>query len=80
MSDEIWTRDEVDSPCVKICMIHPETGLCIGCRRSIDEIGRWSAMTPEERSEIIAVLPERNPGPTRRSGGASARKRARQRR
>ena len=24
MSDEVWTRDEIESPCVKICLIHPE--------------------------------------------------------
>ena len=77
MTDEIWQRDEVDSPCVKICIIHPETRLCLGCRRSIDEISRWSGMTTEERREITAVLAERNPGPNRRSGGAGARRAAR---
>ena len=77
MTDEIWKRDEDDSPCVKICMIHPETRLCIGCRRSIGEISGWSRMTPEMRREIIAALPGRNPGPSRRSGGAGARRAAR---
>ncbi len=77
MSDEVWERDEVDSPCVKICIIHPESGLCLGCRRSADEISRWSCMSPEQRREITAALPARNPGPTRRSGGASARRAAR---
>jgi predicted Fe-S protein YdhL (DUF1289 family) len=77
MTDEIWQRDEVDSPCVKICIIHPETRLCLGCRRSIDEISRWSGLTPEQRRDIVAVLPDRDPGPKRRSGGASARRAAR---
>ena len=54
MSDDIWQRDEVDSPCVKICIIHPESGLCLGCCRSIDEISRWSGMTPEERRQVTA--------------------------
>ena len=31
MSDEIWARQEVDSPCIKICVIHPEERLCVGC-------------------------------------------------
>ncbi len=75
MNDEIWQRDEVESPCVKICIIHPESRLCLGCRRSIDEISRWSRMSPEERREIAAALPGRDPGPTRRRGGASARRR-----
>ena len=77
MTDEIWKRDEVESPCVKVCVVHPETRLCVGCRRSIDEISRWSRMTPDERRSVIAALPDRSPGPARRSGGAGAR-RARQ--
>jgi predicted Fe-S protein YdhL (DUF1289 family) len=77
MNDEIWQRDEVESPCVKICIIHPESRLCLGCRRSIDEISRWSRMSPEERREIAAALPGRDPGPTRRRGGAGARRAAR---
>ena len=76
MTDEVWKRDEVDSPCVKICIIQPESRLCIGCRRSIDEISRWSRMTPEERGEIKAVLPDRKLSPARRSGGARTRRAA----
>ena len=71
MSDEIWRRDEVDSPCVKICLLHPETRVCIGCYRTLDEIGRWSAMTPEERIRIMAELPARRPEQHRRGGRAA---------
>jgi len=74
MTDEIWKRDEVDSPCIKVCVVHPETRLCVGCRRSIDEISRWSRMTTDERRAVLAQLPGRSPGPTRRSGGAGARR------
>ncbi|MEM8740604.1 MAG: DUF1289 domain-containing protein [Pseudomonadota bacterium] len=56
MSDRIWKRQEVESPCVKICVVHPQAGICVGCHRSIEEIGRWSAMTPEERREIMEAL------------------------
>jgi predicted Fe-S protein YdhL (DUF1289 family) len=74
MTDEIWQRDEIESPCVKICVIHPETRLCLGCHRSIDEIAGWSRMTPEARRKVMAALPDRNPAPGRRSGGARARR------
>ena len=77
ISDEIWQRDEIESPCVKICIIHPESRLCLGCRRTAGEISRWSRMTPEERRQVTAALPGRDPGPTRRSGGARARRAAR---
>lgn len=71
--DEVWRREEVESPCVKICMIHPESRLCVGCRRTIEEIGTWSRLSAEQRRAIMAELPDRNPGRTSRSGGRSAR-------
>ncbi len=73
MSDDVWKRDEIQSPCIKICVIHPETRLCTGCSRSIDEIGGWSKMSAEERSTIMAELPTRSPVPKGRRGGRSAR-------
>ncbi len=69
-----WAREEIESPCVKICMLHPQTGLCVGCARSGDEIARWGSMSPAERSAIMAALPQRNPAPTTRRGGRSARR------
>ena len=40
-TDHIWKRAEIDSPCIKICVIQPETRLCTGCLRTIDEISAW---------------------------------------
>jgi predicted Fe-S protein YdhL (DUF1289 family) len=47
------------SPCVNVCQMDPERGLCIGCARTLDEIARWSTLTDEERDRIMAELPER---------------------
>jgi len=71
--DEIWKRDEIESPCVKICVVHPEARLCVGCLRSIDEIARWSRMTPEARRAVMAELPGRAPQLQRRRGGRMGR-------
>ncbi|MFK7938095.1 MAG: DUF1289 domain-containing protein [Roseovarius sp.] len=74
MTDQnIWNRQEVESPCVKICVVHPEARICTGCFRTIDEIGRWSKMTPEERREIMAALPDRTSMLRKRRGGRAAR-------
>ena len=73
MNDEIWARREVDSPCIKICVIHPEERLCVGCYRSIEEIATWSRLTPEERRTIIADLPARAPRLSKRRGGRMGR-------
>lgn len=74
--DDIWRRREVDSPCIKICVLHPEAGLCIGCYRSIEEISNWANMPAEARRAVIAELPRRAPLLARRRGG-NGRARAR---
>lgn len=73
MSDRVWKREEVDSPCVNTCVVHPETRLCVGCARSINEISIWGRLSPEARRAIMAELPNRQPTPTTRRGGRAAR-------
>ncbi|WP_375691533.1 DUF1289 domain-containing protein [Pseudooceanicola sp. LIPI14-2-Ac024] len=73
MSDEVWKRPEIASPCVKICLIHPDAGLCTGCLRTRDEIAMWSRYSEAERAEIMAALPDRRPQLVRRRGGRAAR-------
>ena len=59
--DDVWKRDEIDSPCVNVCVLHPGAKLCMGCYRTGDEIARWSRMEPNERQTIMAELAEREP-------------------
>ncbi len=73
MNEEVWKRREIDSPCVKICTVHPEARICVGCLRSIEEIAGWSRLTPEQRKEIMAELPGRSGLLRRRRGGRAAR-------
>ena len=73
MKDDIWSRDEVQSPCVKLCVVHPEARLCVGCLRSIPEITEWSRYTHEERSAIMAELPARAGQVAKRRGGRAGR-------
>jgi len=49
----------IESPCVKICIYEPGSGVCTGCGRTLDEIARWSQMSGEERRRIMAKLPAR---------------------
>ena len=73
MTDDIWRRDEVQSPCIKICVIHPEARLCTGCLRSIDEITIWSKLSNEARKTIMEELPSRQGQLSKRRGGRAAR-------
>jgi predicted Fe-S protein YdhL (DUF1289 family) len=73
MTDDVWKRDEVESPCIKVCVVHPESRLCTGCLRSIDEIGQWSRMSADERSMVMKDLPRRAGLLRKRRGGRAAR-------
>lgn len=73
MSDAVWKRDEVQSPCVKICVMHPEARLCTGCLRSIEEITGWSRMSDDQRRAIMDELPSRESLLKKRRGGRAAR-------
>ena len=71
--DEVWKRAEVESPCVKLCVVHPEARICVGCFRSIDEIAGWSRLTPDQRRAIMAELPARAGTLSKRRGGRLGR-------
>ena len=73
MTDDVWKRAEIDSPCVKLCVIHPESRTCVGCWRTIDEISAWSRMSADQRREIMQVLPSRASQLTKRRGGRMGR-------
>ena len=72
-TDHIWARAEIESPCIKICVIEPNSRLCTGCLRSIDEISAWSRMSAEERQAVMAELPDRASKITKRRGGRAGR-------
>jgi predicted Fe-S protein YdhL (DUF1289 family) len=42
----------VPSPCVSICTMDAQTGLCTGCLRTIDEIAAWSVLDDDERRAV----------------------------
>ena len=31
----------VASPCISVCQMDEDSGLCVGCLRTLDEIARW---------------------------------------
>jgi predicted Fe-S protein YdhL (DUF1289 family) len=49
----------IETPCIKICSLDPQSGLCIGCGRTLEEIARWGSMAPAERARIMGLLPAR---------------------
>ncbi|MGH6985229.1 MAG: DUF1289 domain-containing protein [Caulobacteraceae bacterium] len=53
------TAAPIATPCVRICIVDGESGLCLGCQRTLAEIGKWTAFTGAEREAIMAALPAR---------------------
>ena len=49
----------ITTPCTRVCIVHPDARLCVGCGRSIDEIANWIALGNTERAHIMALLPAR---------------------
>ena len=58
----------IATPCVKVCVVDGASGLCLGCWRTLSEIGGWSGLTDAERAVIMAALPAREA----RAGGRGA--------
>lgn len=50
---------KISTPCIKVCLIDPGSGICGGCGRTLDEIGRWSLMSEPERRAIMKLLAQR---------------------
>ena len=73
MTDPVWHRDEIESPCIKVCVIDPATGQCLGCHRTRHEIAGWSRLSPEARRAVMAELAGRAAAKRPRRGGRAAR-------
>ncbi|MBC7414000.1 MAG: DUF1289 domain-containing protein [Herminiimonas sp.] len=47
------------SPCISLCVMDPDSRLCQGCSRTIDEIIGWSAAGHERKRAIWIAIQER---------------------
>jgi len=52
-------HEQVVDPCIQICIIDSDSGLCVGCSRTTEEINSWFRMTPEEKIELVKELKNR---------------------
>lgn len=49
----------IATPCVKVCVVDGESGLCLGCYRTLAEVAAWSRLSEVEREAIMADLSRR---------------------
>lgn len=52
-------EEPVTSPCISVCTVDKALGLCIGCLRTLQEIGAWRAMTLEQKRATVRACEER---------------------
>ncbi len=70
MSDRL--NPKIQSPCVQLCVIEPDSGFCMGCGRTRDEIASWISLSPAQREAVTGQLDPRLENLTRnkrRKGG-----------
>jgi predicted Fe-S protein YdhL (DUF1289 family) len=60
----------VPSPCNSVCRIDPDSGLCTGCLRTLDEIGAWGTLGEDRKRAVWRELRARA-DVTRPAGAAS---------
>jgi predicted Fe-S protein YdhL (DUF1289 family) len=52
----------VPSPCISVCQIDPQTKLCNGCLRTINEIAAWGGMNNDARLSVWGEIRRRQSG------------------
>ena len=50
----------IDSPCNDICTTDPESGLCVGCDRTQEEISNWLFFDDKQKKMVLMNLKRRN--------------------
>lgn len=45
----------IKTPCIQVCVIDGESGLCLGCYRQLNEVAGWARLTDAERAAIMAA-------------------------
>ena len=57
--EALASRYAPPSPCISVCKIAPDSGLCYGCLRTLDEIGAWANSDDEDKRAVWGKIAER---------------------
>jgi predicted Fe-S protein YdhL (DUF1289 family) len=47
------------SPCNLTCIVDRAKNWCVGCLRTMEEVGMWAQMSPEEQWDVIDKIAQR---------------------
>jgi predicted Fe-S protein YdhL (DUF1289 family) len=51
--------DVPPSPCISVCLMSDDASSCVGCWRTLDEIGGWAHRSPDEKRMVWVAIGER---------------------
>ena len=51
--------EPVPSPCIEVCRMNEQTGLCEGCWRSLAEIVQWADADDDSKRQILLRIEQR---------------------
>jgi predicted Fe-S protein YdhL (DUF1289 family) len=55
-------QPHVPSPCLSVCVMDPQTAVCAGCWRTLEEIGVWSRISDEAKRQVWQRIQQRLTG------------------
>jgi predicted Fe-S protein YdhL (DUF1289 family) len=61
---DVSAGSSVISPCISVCRMEPDTGLCSGCLRTLDEIAGWGMASDDEKRRVWSAIEVRRAGRT----------------
>ena len=57
--EALASRHAPPSPCISVCKIDPESSLCYGCMRTLEEIGAWANSDDDEKRAVWGKIAQR---------------------
>jgi len=59
LPEALASRYAPPSPCISVCKIDPDSSLCYGCLRTLQEIGAWSTSEDADKRAVWGKIAER---------------------
>ena len=59
LPEALASRYAPPSPCISVCKIDPDSSLCYGCLRTLQEIGAWSTSEDADKRAVCGKIAER---------------------
>ena len=52
-------NEDIPTPCISVCRVNPDNGLCVGCFRTLGEISAWGRSTAANKRELWKTIMQR---------------------